>query len=148
MQIGLLGAISFGVHVPGGIVTFHGMSRKHSSRWEDHPIHLHTPSSEYLGPDLVEAQIEMNLNAAWCDPQRAIARLVMYWEQALAMPLVIGGRPFGPGRSLFTVREVDEKHSRWWRRGELIKNDVAVTLKEHRAALRPGILGAIVGGVR
>lgn len=143
MQVGLLGSVSFGTHVPGGIVTFHAMQRKRSSRWEDHVIHGRKPVPEYLGPALIEAQIEMVLNTAWCNPQGALSLLHLYQEQALAMPLIIGGKPFGPGLSLFSVREIDEKHVHWSRQGDVLKYELGVNLTEYRA-FQSGILGGFL----
>lgn len=148
---GIFGSVLFG-KVLGGFRTFHQITKKSAGRFHDHEIHLQKPLSEWSGDGLVEIGMSITLNAAWSgDPHRMLAELHLYQENALAAPLIIGGRPMAPGLSLFVLRSVSETHMYWLKGGILIHADIDLEFKEYIAFAEglPGLggLARIAGGL-
>ncbi len=128
---GIFGAIVFG-RARKRIHTFYEIERKYSGRFAAHMVHLRKPLLEWAGNDLIEIDMKINLNAAWCgDPLPILAEWHLFHENALAAPLVIGGKPMGPGLSLFVITELSEGHKHWLDGGRLIAVEVSVTFKEY-----------------
>jgi phage protein U len=128
---GLFGAIVFG-KLQGRIHTFEDISRKYTGRFGSHMVHLRKPLLEWAGNDLVEIEIKIALNAAWCgDPLALLAQWHFFHENALAAPLIIGTKPMGPGLSMFVITDIAEAHKRWLKGGKLLAVDFTVTFKEY-----------------
>jgi GpU protein len=131
MSEGVYGAIIFG-RKGGKIHTFYEIERKYSGRFGEHQVHLRKPLLEWAGNALIEISMKVNLNAAWCgDPLPILAQWHFFHENALAAPLVIGGKPMGPGLSMFVITELSESHKHWLAGGRLIAVEVSVTFKEY-----------------
>lgn len=131
MTEGLFGTISFG-RARGRIQTFSEINRKYSGRFGEHQVHLRKPLLEWAGSALVEIDMRIGLNAAWCgDPLPLLAEWHFFHENALAAPLVIGTKPMGPGLSLFVITEMSENHKHWLRGGKLIAVELSVSFKEY-----------------
>lgn len=141
---GAYGTIIFG-RVLGRIQTFDDVSRRYTGRFGTHNVHLQKPLLEWAGSDLLQVEMKISLNAAWCgDPNILLAEWHFYHENALAAPLVIGGKPMGPGLSLFVVTDLNEAHKFWLASGQLISCDLSVTFKEYQAfADTTGILSTL-----
>src|SRR5215472_10724862 len=94
---------SFGTFLFGKVFghwqTFQEYSRSEEGRYNDHDVHLNKPKSEYNGPGLIELDISMVLNSAWCgDIRPIISQLHAYHRGSfgaspLAAPLILGGKP-------------------------------------------------------
>lgn len=148
---GIFGSIMFG-KVLGGFRTFHQISRKYGGRFVDHEIHLSKPLTEYCGSELVEISMAITLNGAWSgDPNKMLSELHFYQEAALAASLIVGGRPMGPGLSLFVLRSLSETHGHWLKGGKLIHCDLDLEFREYQAFTGglPGLggLGQLARGV-
>jgi phage protein U len=131
MVAGVYGAITFG-RARGRIHTFEEISRRYSGRFSAHMVHLRKPLLEWAGNDLLEISMTVKLNASWCgDPLPILAEWHFFHENALAAPLVIGGKPMGPGLSMFVITELQETHRHWLARGQLIAATLDVTFKEY-----------------
>jgi len=130
---GIFGLVLFG-KVLGGFRTFHEIKRKYGSRFHDHEIHLQKPLTEYSGPELVEIGMGISLNGAWSgDPNRMLSELHFMQESALAAPLIVGGKPMGPGLSLFVLRSLSETHIHWLKGGRLLHVELELEFKEYQA---------------
>lgn len=127
----IYGGIIFG-RAMGRIHTFQEIGRKYTGRYGSHMVHLRKPLLEWAGNDLVEITMTVSLNAAWCgNPLPILAEWHMYHEGALAAPLIVGGKPMGPGLSLFVITDLSENHKHWLHRGRLIAVELAATFKEY-----------------
>jgi|SRR5215831_1349981 len=127
----LFGAIVFG-HTQNRIVTFYEVGRKYSGRFAAHMVHLRKPLLEWAGNDLLEIDMKIKLNSSWCgDPLPILAQFHLFHENALAAPLIIGGKPMGPGLSMFVITDLNEDHKNWLAGGRLIAVELSVTFKEY-----------------
>jgi phage protein U len=128
---GIYGAIVFG-RLQGRIMTFNEIERKYEGRFASHMVHLRKPLLEWAGNDLIEIDMKVSLNASWCgNPLLLLAQWHLFHENALAAPLIIGGKPMGPGLSLFVITEMNEMHKHWLPGGQLIAVELSVTFKEY-----------------
>lgn len=142
MTEGIFGAIQFG-RARGRIHTFEEVQRKYSGRFTAHMVHMRKPLLEWAGNDLVEINMKVNLDAAWCgNPLPILAEWHFFHENALAAPLIIGSKPMGPGLSLFVITEMQETHKHWLPGGTLIAVELSVTFKEY-IAFSEGLLSAL-----
>ena len=131
MLEGAYGTIIFG-RVLGRIQTFSQITRKYSGRYGTHLVHLQKPLLEWAGSDILQIEMTISLNAAWCgDPNLLLAEWHFYHENAMAAPLIVGGKPMGPGLSLFVVTDLDETHKFWLGSGQLLGAEITVTFKEY-----------------
>jgi hypothetical protein len=132
MTEGIFGSIIFG-RVNGQIRTFYQIIRKTNGRFGTHMVHLKTPLLEWAGNDLIEIDMEINLNAAWCgDPLPILAEFHYFQEGALAAPLIVGGKPMGSGLSMFVIANMQEKHKTWLRGGRLIGVELTIEFREYQ----------------
>jgi hypothetical protein len=140
---GLFGTILFG-RLMGRIATFEEVTRKYTGRFGQHNVHLQKPLLEWAGSDLLQVEMKISLNAAWCgDPNLLLAEWHFYHENAIAAPLVVGNKPMGPGLSLFVVTDLSETHKNWLR-GQLIAVELSASFKEYQAfADTTGILSSL-----
>jgi Phage P2 GpU. len=128
---GIYGAITFG-KLQGRIMTFHEVERKYSGRYTKHMVHMRKPLLEWAGNDLLEINMKINLDAAWCgDPLPLLARWHFFHENALFAPLIIGTKPMGPGLSLFVITEMSESHKHWLHKGRLIAVELSINFQEY-----------------
>lgn len=128
---GIYGAVIFG-RAMGRFHTFYEIDRKYKGRYGSHMVHLRKPLLEYAGPDLLEIEMSVSLDAAWCgDPNPLLAIWHLFHEQALAAPLIVGGKPMGPGLSLFVIDELSEHHKHWLPGGKLIAVELHASFKEY-----------------
>jgi hypothetical protein len=128
---GIYGAIIFG-RAMGRIMTFEDIERKYTGRFAAHMVHLRKPLLEWAGNDLVEISMRVSLNAAWCgNPLPLLAQWHYFHENALAAPLIVGGKPMGPKLSLFVITEMSETHKHWLAGGRLIAVELSVNFKEY-----------------
>lgn len=127
----IYGSIVFG-RALGRIHTFSEIQRKYTGRYGTHMVHLRKPLLEWAGNDLLEIDMNVSLDAAWCgDPNRILAEWHAYHEAALAAPLIVGGKPMGPGLSLFVITELSETHKHWLHRGRLLAVELHANFKEY-----------------
>jgi hypothetical protein len=142
---GIYGSIVFG-RARGRIQTFSEVNRKYTGRFGSHMVHLRKPLLEWGGNDLVEIEMSVSLNAAWCgNPLPLLAEWHFYHENALAAPLIIGGKPMGPGLSLFVIDNMQESHKHWLDGGRLLHVDISANFKEY-IPFAEGPLSALLGG--
>jgi hypothetical protein len=128
---GIYGALIFG-RALGRIHTFHDIERKYSGRFGSHMVHLRKPLLEWAGNDLIEIEMKVNLNSSWCgDPNPLLAAWHFFHENAIAAPLIVGGKPMGPGLSMFVITDLNEAHRHWLPGGQLIAVELNVTFKEY-----------------
>jgi hypothetical protein len=128
---GIYGSVIFG-RAMGRIHTFHEIERKYTGRFTSHMVHLQKPLLEWAGNDLITIEIKVNLDASWCgNPLPILAEWHFYHENALSAPLIIGGRPMGPGLSLFVIVDMHEAHKHWLVGGRLLAVELSITLKEY-----------------
>lgn len=126
--------------------TFYEIDRKYAGRFGEHEVHLRKPLLEYAGPALVEIDMSLNLDASWSgDPLPILAEWHVYQEGALAAPLIVGGKPMGPGLSLFVITELSEHHKHWLPRGRLIAVELRATFKEYIAFSESSIPTSLSG---
>lgn len=131
MVEGIFGAVVFG-RLQGRIMTFHEVQRKYKGRYSAHMVHLRKPLLEWAGNDLLEIEMTFSLNAAWCgNPLPLLAQWHLFHENALAAPLIIGGKPMGPGLSMFVITELHEHHKHWLRGGQVIAVELQATFQEY-----------------
>lgn len=145
---GIYGSIIFG-RARGRIHTFEEIDRKYGGRYGEHQVHLRKPLLEYAGPELVEISMTVNLDASWCgDPNPILMEWHAYQDGALAAPLIVGGKPMGPGLSLFVITELSEHHKHWLHRGRLLAVELHATFKEYVPFAEESIptsLGGLIG---
>lgn len=128
---GIFGAIIFG-RTRGRIHTFYEIERKYTGRFGTHMVHLRKPLLEWAGNDLLEITMKVALNSTWCgNPNDVLMEWHFFHENAIAAPLIIGGKPMGPGLSLFVITELSESHKHWLPGGQLIAVELSVTFKEY-----------------
>jgi hypothetical protein len=131
MTEGIFGAIIFG-RTQGRIMTFYEIERKYTGRYAAHMVHLRKPLLEWAGNDLVEIDMKINLQSTWCgNPLSILAEFHQFHQAALAAPLIVGGKPMGPGLSLFVITDLQEGHKNWLPGGQLIGVEISVTFKEY-----------------
>jgi hypothetical protein len=142
MVEGIYGAIIFGKAM-GRIMTFEHIDRKYKGRFGTHMVHLRKPLLEWAGNDLVDISMRVGLDAAWCgDPNPLLMQWHFFHENAIAAPLIVGGKPMGPGLSLFVITEMNEHHKHWLPRGRLIAVELDVTFQEY-IPFAEGILSSL-----
>lgn len=128
---GIYGAIIFG-RALGKIHTFYEIERKYAGRYGSHMVHLRKPLLEWAGNDLLKIDMKINLNASWCgDPNPILAEWHFFHENAIAAPLIVGGKPMGPGLSMFVIDDMHERHRHWLPGGKLIAVEVDVSFAEY-----------------
>jgi len=128
---GLFGAIVFG-KLQGRIMTFHEIERSYRGRFGSHMVHMRKPLLEWAGNDLLKLDYRIGLNASWCgDPNPLLAQWHFFHENALAAPLIVGGKPMGPGLSMFVITELKERHKHWLKGGKLIAVELDVHFEEY-----------------
>jgi hypothetical protein len=128
---GLYGAIIFG-KAQGRIMTFNSIERQYTGRYGTHMVHLKKPLLEWAGNDLLKIQMRVSLNSSWCgDPVPLLAQWHFFHEGGFAAPLIVGGKPMGPGLSLFVIAEMRETHKHWLKGGQLIAVDLDVMFHEY-----------------
>ena len=131
MVEGIFGAIVFG-RARGRIHTFEDVERKYTGRYTSHLVHMRKPLLEWAGNDLLEITMKVSLDAAWCgNPLPILAEWHFFHENGLAAPLIIGGKPMGPGLSLFVIAEMQETHKHWLPGGQLIAVELSATFREY-----------------
>src|SRR5215471_13889339 len=131
MVEGIYGALIFG-RAMGRIMTFHEINRKYKERYGAHMVHLRKPLLEWAGNDLVEIDMGVNLDGSWCgDPQPLLEQWHVYEAGALAAPLIVGGRPMGPGLSLFVIDSLTEHHKHWLPGGQLLAVELSISFREY-----------------
>jgi Phage P2 GpU len=128
---GIYGAIVFG-RARGRIHTFEEVQRHYSGRFTSHMVHLRKPLLEWAGNDLLKIDMKVSLNSSWCgDPLPLLAAWHFFHENAFCAPLIIGGKPMGPGLSLFVITELQEHHKHWLKGGRLISVELQVQFQEY-----------------
>jgi len=128
---GMFGSIIFG-HVNKTIHTFYQIDRNYKGRYGAHMVHLRKPLLEWAGNDLIKIDMKLKLNSAWCgDPLPILDLWHWFHEQALAAPLIIGGKPMAPDLSLFVITELKENHKHWLAGGQLIAVELDVHFEEY-----------------
>jgi hypothetical protein len=131
MVEGVYGSIIYG-RARGRIHTFQEIQRKYTGRYGSHMVHLRKPLLEWAGNDLLEIDMTFHINAAWAgDPLPILAEWHFYHENAIAAPFIIGGKPMGPGLSLFVVTDLSEQHKNWLPGGRLIGVELHASFKEY-----------------
>jgi len=147
MVEGIYGPIIFGKKF-GHIETFHEVTRQYKGRYGAHMVHLRKPLLEWAGNDLVKIDMKVSLNAAWCgDPNRLLGLWHFLHENGMAAPLIIGGRPMGPGMSLFVISEMAENHKHWLSGGRLIAVELDVHFEEYIPSATIGGVGSLLGAI-
>jgi hypothetical protein len=142
MVEGIYGAIIFG-KASGRIMTFENIDRRYRGRYGAHMVHLKKPLLEWAGNDLLEISMSVHLNASWCgNPLPLLAQWHFLHENAMAAPLIVGGKPMGPGLSLFVIEEMSETHKHWLPGGQLIAVELSVSFKEY-IPFAEGILSSL-----
>jgi len=128
---GLFGAVIFG-RAQGRIMTFYEIDRRYKGRFGAHMVHLKKPLLEWAGNDLLEIEMSISLNSVWCgDPNILLAQWHFFHENALAAPLIVGGKPMGPGLSLFVIDQLSEHHKHWLKGGKLLSVELRASFKEY-----------------
>jgi len=128
---GLYGPIIFGRR-GGAIHTFYEIKRKYTGRYGEHMVDLRKPLLEWAGNGLLKIDMDIKLNAAWCgDPLPIMAEWHLFHENGWWSPLVIGGKPMGPGLSLFVIDELEETHTHWLKGGKLLSVTLAISFTEY-----------------
>jgi hypothetical protein len=139
---GLYGAIIFG-RTMGRIMTFSDIDRNYSGRFGSHMVHLRKPLLEWAGNDLLKIDMKIGLNAAWCgNPNALLMQWHFFHENAIAAPLIVGGKPMGPGLSLFVITELKERHKHWLPGGQVIAVELDVHFEEY-IPFAEGLLSAM-----
>jgi hypothetical protein len=130
MTVGLFGAIIYGRN-RGRIHTFYSIERRYTGRFGTHMVHLKKPLLEWAGNDLIKIDMRLALNSTWCGDINAIlAEWHLFHENALAAPLIVGGKPMGPGLSMFVITELNESHKHWLN-GTVIACELAASFQEY-----------------
>lgn len=112
------------------VFTFQNATRESSGRWATHEGHGSKPTPEFLGPDLKQGTLEINLSAALGVRPRAVLDLLSKMaETGEVQYLVIGFRPFS--KNPFRVTKVSEAWNTVLRHGELAQATVNLTLEEY-----------------
>jgi Phage P2 GpU len=131
MAEGAYGSIIFG-RARGRINTFYEIKKRSEGRYGAHMVHLRKPLLEWAGNDLLAIELGFALNAAWCgDPNIILAEWHFYHENAIPAPLIVGGKPLGPGLSLFVVEGLEELHKYWLPGGQLLAVELHTSFKEY-----------------
>ena len=128
---GIFGAVIFG-RARGRIHTFEEVTRKYKGRFTAHMVHMRKPLLEWAGNDLLEIDMKISLNSAWCgNPLPILAEWHLFHENALAAPLIIGGKPMGPGLSMFVITELSESNKHCLPGGQMIAVELTATFQEY-----------------
>jgi phage protein U len=131
MPAGIFGSFYFG-KVGGKWQTFIQVTRGEVGRYEDQAVWLNKPATEAAGPGLIQLTISMVLNAAWCgDVRPIVAQLHNYERAQVAAPLLLGSKPAGPRRSLFTLRSINEVYDRWLKDGVPLRVELELSFTEY-----------------
>jgi len=147
MVEGFFGPIVFG-KAAHRIQTFHEVTRQYKGRFGAHMVHLRKPLLEWAGNDLIKIDMKVNLNASWCgEPNTLLALWHYLHENAMAAPLIIGGRPMGTGMSLFVITEMAENHKHWLSGGRLIAVEIDAHFEEYIPTAALGGVGSLLQGI-
>jgi hypothetical protein len=111
-------------------------------------VHLRKPLLEWAGNDLIRIGLRIKLNSAWCgDPLPILDQWHYFHENALAAPLVIGGKPMGPDYSLFVITDLKEIQKNWLPNGQLIAAELDVHFEEYIPSVDIGSNVSLTGGI-
>jgi phage protein U len=136
--VGIFGSFLFGKLV-GRWQTFYQVTRSEAGRFEDHAVWLNKPRSEYGGPQLIELELKMVLDANSCgDPRPIIAQLQTYERNGLAGTLILGGKAMGPRASMFSLRTLIAKETKWHRDGMPLRVELDVDFTEYEPIINRG----------
>jgi hypothetical protein len=162
ISVGIFGPINFGsqrgtivdptrgarVVRSGQIHTFYQLDRDYKGRYGAHMVHLRKPLLEWAGNDLIRIGLRIKLNSAWCgDPLPILDQWHYFHENALAAPLVIGGKPMGPDYSLFVITDLKEIQKNWLPNGQLIAAELDVHFEEYIPSVDIGSNVSLTGGI-
>ncbi len=129
MAIGTLGQIVFEVS-DKKILTFNGMTRDVSGRWVEHEVMGVKPKPEFLGAGNQKINLPITLSAGLgVRPRKMLELVESMVESGDAEYLIINCRPVG--RHPFRLTASSETWDRMYRRGELAKASLTITLEEY-----------------
>ncbi len=112
------------------VLTFQGMTREVAGRWADHEVLGVKPKPEFLGPGKQTITLPITLSATLGVRPRAVLEAIERMvESGMAEYLVIGSRPVGTHP--FCLTASSETWDRLYRRGELARATVSITLEEY-----------------
>lgn len=129
MAIGTLGPIVFEVS-DKKILTFDGMTRDVSGRWVEHEVMGVKPKPEFLGAGNQKITLPITLSAdLGVRPRKMLELVESMVESGDAEYLIINCKPVG--RHPFRLTTSSETWDRMYRRGELAKASLTITLEEY-----------------
>jgi hypothetical protein len=144
---GFYGSIIFG-KANQRIHTFYEIARDYKGRYGAHMVHLRKPLLEYAGNDLIKIDMRIKLNASWCgNPLPILDEWHYFHENALAAPLIIGGKPMAPDKSLFVIVQMKENQKHWLKGGQLIAVELDVHFEEYIPSAEPDVAVSFTGGI-
>ena len=114
------------------ILTFDKLKRSQAGRWATHPIVLKAPKSEFLGPDLAEASMEVTLSAEHgVKPRSTLNAIEKAVRNGTVDIIAIGGKVFGYGGHKWYIESMSETWDEVWSLGELTRATVQLNFKEY-----------------
>lgn len=114
------------------ILTFNKLKRTQSGRWAQHQVLGKPARSEFQGPGLTTASMQVVLSAEHgIKPRSMISKIEKAVRTGQVETLVIGGKVFGWGCKWY-IESVSETWDEVWNGGELVKATATLNFTEYR----------------
>ena len=124
------GDITFSVNGKKAL-TFSGMERSYSAKWEAHDIIGKRPKMEFMGADMDEVKIKVILDAQLgIKPRATMKKFREAAKKGKVAFLYVGGKKVAVHK--FCITSGTEHWNEIWNKGELVKATADITFKEYR----------------
>ena len=113
------------------VLSFQGMERSYSAKWEEHPIIGKRPKLEFMGPAMDEIKIEVILDAGLgVKPRATMKKFREAAKKGKVHFFYVGGKRVVK-RKLY-IASGTEHWKEIWNKGELVRASAEITFKEYR----------------
>lgn len=112
------------------VLTFNGLNRTVSGRWETHPSINKKEKSEFVGPGLSNMTMTVELNSALgVKPREMIDKIEKAAEKGTAEYLIVGGKKICSNKVY--IKEISESWDEVMLNGVLVKATLNLTFDEY-----------------
>ena len=129
MALGSLGDIEFEVS-DEKVRTFSGLQISKGAKFAAHEVHNRKALLEFTGLDAASMSLKIDINSALgVDVNEELDALHELLDQHEAVPFILNGEPQGGG--LWALESLDEEFSRINNKGELVRVELSLKLREY-----------------
>ena len=127
--IGYFGDVVFSVN-QNYMLTPSKFEREGGSRWNDHALILHKPTSQFVGSELEKIKFNIILDVSHgVDPEEQLKTLRNIRDNGFVLPLVINSTPVT--NNYWRLDSLKENNNYYGKNGELIHTELELSLTEY-----------------